>query len=187
MVRKTIKRGLGLQRGFTYVVVLLLLALHGAVLAVTGTLWHIAQKREKERELLFVGDQFRRAIRSYAASGPGTAGQLPGSLDDLLLDPRAPVVKRHLRRIYLDPMTGTKDWGLVMTPDGKAIVGVYSHSREAPLKTGNFSAGDEDFENAAGYSDWKFLYRPATRSSPAATKDAGTSRVKNSVSFHNAE
>lgn len=177
MVRKVSTSG-HVERGFTYVAVLLLIALHGAVLAVTGTVWHIAQKREKEHELLFVGDQFRRAIRSYAASGPGMAGQLPRSLDDLILDPRAPGVKRHLRRIYLDPMTGTRDWGLVRTPDGNAIIGVYSRSEDAPLKTGNFSSDDEDFENAARYSDWKFLYRPITRSSRAAAIDAGAKRIK---------
>lgn len=37
----------------------------GIALAVTGEVWHIALKREKEHELLFVGDQLRRAINSY--------------------------------------------------------------------------------------------------------------------------
>ncbi len=149
------------QRGFTYIALLILVALHGAVLAVAGTVWHVAQKREKERELLFVGDQFRRALRSYAASGPGLAGQLPRSLEDLLRDPRVPGIRRHLRRVYVDPMTGSKDWGLVMTPDGNAILGVYSRSQEPPLKTGNFPPDDQDFEGAATYSEWQFLYRPA--------------------------
>ncbi len=163
----------GGQRGFTYIALLLLVALHGAVLAAAGTMWHIAQKREKERELLFVGDQMRRAIRSYAASGPGVAGQLPRSLDDLLRDPRMPGVKRHLRRVFVDPMTGTTDWGLVMTPDGNAIVGVYSRSEDSPLKTGNFPADDADFASASMYSDWKFLYRPAGRPPAAPPGGAG--------------
>lgn len=51
--------------GFTYLAVLAMIAIIGIALAVTGEVWHIALKREKERELLFVGDQFRRAINSY--------------------------------------------------------------------------------------------------------------------------
>jgi type II secretory pathway pseudopilin PulG len=153
------------QHGVTYVAVLLLVALQGAVLAAAGTVWHTAQKREKERELLFVGDQFRRAIRAYAASGPGAAGQLPRSLEDLLRDPRFPGAKRHLRKIFVDPITGKQDWGLVRTPDGHGIEGIFSLSGEAPLKTGNFRADDRDFEGAKRYSEWKFFYRPGPRPS----------------------
>ena len=165
----------GGQRGFTYIAILLLVALHGVVLAVAGTMWHVAQKREKERELLFVGDQFRRALRSYAASGPGLAGQLPRSLDDLIRDPRVPGIKRHLRKVFVDPMTGTADWGLVLTRDGNAIVGVYSRSQDAPLKTGNFPADDQDFEGASKYSEWTFLYRPSGRAPGSPGRDTGAS------------
>jgi len=160
------------QRGFTYIAVLLLIALHGAVIAAAGTVWHIAQKREKERELLFAGDQFRRAIRSYAASGPGVAGQLPRSLDDLMRDPRLPGTKRHLRKIFVDPMTGKMEWGLVRTPDGSGIAGVYSLSEETPLKSANFAPDDKDFEGAATYADWKFLYRPIGAAPPPRPRAA---------------
>ena len=142
------------QRGFTYI------ALHGAVLAAAGSVWHIAQKRERERELLFIGEQFRSAIRAYAQSGPGTRGQLPKTLDDLLLDPRFPGIKRHLRKIFVDPVTWRAEWGLVKTPDGNLITGVYSLSEEAPLKTTNFQPADQAFEGAATYRDWKFVYQP---------------------------
>jgi type II secretory pathway pseudopilin PulG len=148
------------QRGLTYIALLLAIALHGAVLAAAGSVWHTAQKREKERELLFIGDQFRRAIRSYAQTGPGIQGQLPKSLDELLLDPRHPGIKRHLRKLFVDPVTWKKEWGLVKTPDGNAIIGVYSLSQEAPLKTANFLPADQAFKEAATYGDWKFVYQP---------------------------
>lgn len=148
------------QRGFTYIALLLAIALHGAVLAAAGSVWHTAQKRERERELLFIGEQFRSAIRAYAQSGPGTRGQLPKTLDDLLLDPRFPGIKRHLRKIFVDPVTWKAEWGLVKTPDGNAITGVYSLSEEAPLKTKNFLPADRAFEGAAKYADWKFVYAP---------------------------
>lgn len=148
------------QRGFTYIALVLAIALHGAVMAAVGSVWHTAQKRERERELLFIGDQFRSAIRAYAQSGPGTRGQLPRTLDDLLLDPRFPGTRRHLRKIFVDPMTWKAEWGLVTTPDGRAILGVYSLSEEAPLKTGQFQPADRAFEGAERYSDWKFVYKP---------------------------
>jgi type II secretory pathway pseudopilin PulG len=148
------------QRGFTYLALLLAIALHGAVMAAAGSIWHTAQQRERERELLFIGDQFRSAIRAYAQSGPGTRGQLPRTLDDLLLDPRLPGHKRHLRKVFVDPMTWKAEWGLVKTPDGSAILGVYSLSEETPLKKANFGPADRAFEGAARYSDWKFVYKP---------------------------
>jgi type II secretory pathway pseudopilin PulG len=148
------------QRGFTYIALVLAIALHGAVLAAVASVWHIAQQRERERELLFIGDQFRSAIRAYAQSGPGTRGQLPGTLDDLLLDPRFPGNKRHLRKVFVDPMTWKAEWGLVKTPDGRAILGVYSLSQETPLKQTHFQPADRAFEGADSYSDWKFVYKP---------------------------
>jgi len=161
------------QRGLTYIAILFLIALHGTVLAAVGIVWHTAQQREKERELLFVGDQFRRAIRSYAQSGPGIAGQLPKSLDDLIQDPRLPGIKRHLRKVFLDPMTANVEWGLVKTPDGSAIVGVYSRSDDAPFKTANFLPEDQEFEGAAKYSDWKFQYLPVNRPPASQPPQAG--------------
>ena len=148
------------QRGFTYIALLLAVAVHGAVLAAAASVWHTAQKRERERELLFIGDQFRSAIRAYATTGPGTTGQLPRTLDDLLLDPRFPGARRHLRKLYVDPMTWKAEWGLVRTPDGHGILGVYSLSPGTPLKTANFRPADRALEGAASYSDWKFVYKP---------------------------
>jgi type II secretory pathway pseudopilin PulG len=154
------KQRAGQQRGFTYIALLLAVAVHGAVVAAAASVWHTAQKRERERELLFIGEQFRGAIRAYAQTGPGTAGQLPATLEDLLLDPRFPANKRHLRKVFVDPMTWKAEWGLVRTPDGKGILGVYSLSQEQPLKTANFRPADRAWEGASSYSEWKFVYKP---------------------------
>jgi type II secretory pathway pseudopilin PulG len=155
------------QAGVTYLAVLLLVALMGATLGAAGVLWHTAQMREKERELLFVGNEYRRAIQLYYLSSPGGVRQYPRELADLVRDPRQPAVKRYLRKLYRDPMTGKPEWGLVKNPDG-SIAGVYSLSDAAPFKTANFSKGDADFEGKEKYSDWKFVYRetPAAGSLP---------------------
>jgi type II secretory pathway pseudopilin PulG len=105
------------QRGFTYVGLLLAVALAGVALAAAGTLWSTTAKRDKELELLFVGDQFRRAIGAYYEGTPG-AKRYPLKLEDLLEDKRLAVTRRHLRQLYADPMTGKADWELVRLADG---------------------------------------------------------------------
>ncbi|HET9702308.1 MAG TPA: hypothetical protein VFP70_15445, partial [Burkholderiales bacterium] len=164
MVRAPAQRA-SRQRGFTYIAILLAVAIHSAVLAAVGIVWSNAQKRERERQLLYVGNEFRKAIRSYAA-GAGGAGGLPESLDDLVRDPRTPALKRHIRRIYVDPMTGKAEWGLVRSGEGKGILGVYSLSEDAPLKVSNFSEEDKEFENKASYGEWKFAIRPVQAPKP---------------------
>src|SRR5471032_2690769 len=57
----------------------------------------------------------------------GAAPQYPTSLDDLLLDGRAGgPARRYLRKIYADPIMGSRDWGMVRV--GGVIVGIYSKS-----------------------------------------------------------
>jgi type II secretory pathway pseudopilin PulG len=126
------------------------------MLAGAGEIWHTVQKREKERELLFVGHQFSQALDGYYNQTPGRAPRYPMQLADLLKDPRAAATVRHLRRIYPDPITGTAEWGLVKGPAGE-IMGVYSLSDEAPIKTGNFALADREFEGKTRYSDWVFM------------------------------
>lgn len=149
---------MAMQRGFTYVGLLLAVALAGVALAAAGTLWSTTAKRDREAELLFVGHQFRLAIGSYHDGTPG-AKRYPQRLEELLEDKRLPVTRRHLRRLYADPMTGMPDWDLVRLPDG-AIVGVRSRSEAKPLKTANFGPRDASFANAATYRDWVFSPAP---------------------------
>ncbi len=126
-------------------------------MAAIGTLWHTAAQREKEADLLFVGDQYRRAIEHFRAI-PLPAGQLrrlPQSLDELLLDPRFPQTVRHLRRLYPDPMTGEVEWGLLKDAQG-GIAGVHSLSSSAPFKTANFPVRYAEFAGLGSYREWVF-------------------------------
>lgn len=145
--------------GFTYIGVLLLVALMGMVLASFGTLASVAMQREREQELLFVGGQFRHAIALYYEATPGPVKRYPPSLEALLKDARGPVTQRYLRKIYRDPISGKAEWGVVEGPGGE-VTGVYSLSADKPLKTANFSAADQAFEGQAAYSGWKFIYLP---------------------------
>ena len=80
--------GIGRAGGFTYIGLLVAVALVGVGLAVTGEAWRTTARREKERELLFVGDEFRKAIKQYYDGTPGGVRQFPNKLEDLLKDAR---------------------------------------------------------------------------------------------------
>jgi type II secretory pathway pseudopilin PulG len=147
------------QFGFTYLAALFAIAFMGIGLAAIGVVWHTAQQREKERELLFVGNQFRKAIETYYQQTPGVGKRYPRNLETLLQDDRFPVARRHLRQVYADPLSGKADWGTVPAPDG-GIMGVYSFSEKVPVKSGNFLDVDKDFEGKEKYADWKFIYMP---------------------------
>lgn len=142
--------------GFTYIGVLVLVAMMGVALAGAGQVWQTQLRRERERELLFVGQQFRAALNRYARQTAGQARRAPLRLEELLQDPRFPGVRRHLRRIYLDPVTGGAEWGLIKGPGGE-IYGVHSLSGEEPFKKSGFALADRSFEGATKYSDWVFM------------------------------
>jgi type II secretory pathway pseudopilin PulG len=147
------------QQGFTLAGALILTALLGAGMAAYGEIASHAAQREKERELLFVGNQFRQAIGLYYEGAPGGAKRFPRKLEELLEDNRFPTPRRHLRRMYADPITGQAQWGLLPAPDG-GIMGVYSLSEAAVIKSQGFTGRDAVFDGAARYSDWTFGYAP---------------------------
>ena len=98
-------------RGFTYLLLLFMLALLGAALAAWGTSWQVAAQRERETELLFRGGQIQEALQRFHDQTPSGQAPLPQTLDELLADTRWPVPRHHLRRLYADPFTGQADWG----------------------------------------------------------------------------
>lgn len=155
------------QGGFTYFVVLLLVVVTATGALALGTLWQTAERRERERELLEAGRELRRAIEAYRRLPVGGKRQFPPSLEDLLRDPRLPGVRRHLRRIPVDPLTGRAEWGLVHAADG-GILGVHSLSQAAPMKSAGFAPDEAGFEGAARHADWVFQVREATAPAPPA-------------------
>ena len=142
--------------GFTYVGLLALVVLIGLMLAAAGEVASTAAQRERETQLLWVGHEYRAAIGRYWSHKrvyPQTLNELLGGAPD------DPVPVRYLRRLYPDPMTNAVDFVLVPAPNG-GIMGVTSSSKRAPLKTGRFDEGDQDFANASAYTDWQFTFVP---------------------------
>lgn len=154
------------QDGSVFMGMLVTVAVVAVMLMETGALWSSVLQRERELELLTRGNEIRRAIGLYYAAG----NTFPKSLEDLVLDRRQPTIKRYLRRVYADPLTGTTDWGVVAGP-GETIMGVFSKAKGTPFKQGNFAVINQGFTGQGSYQGWVFLFgpgqnNPATRIAP---------------------
>lgn len=158
------------QGGFAYLWTLMLVAFMGVGLTIAADLYATAARRDKERELIFIGHEFRLALERYH-NAPGQPSQYPLTLEELLKDPRFPGARRYLRRLYKDPVTGQAEWGLIRQ-QGR-IVGIRSLSTQRPIKQGNFDDDDVGLANQSRYADWIFSY-PHDLFTPAQSD--GTSR-----------
>jgi type II secretory pathway pseudopilin PulG len=141
------------EGGYTYLLVLFLVAGLGLMAAQIGVVWQHEVQREREEELLAVGVEMARALASYKRAGPQQV--YPAQLADLLEDKRFPNPVRHLRRIYRDPFTGQPRWGQVL--QGGQVVGIYSLAPGEPLRSHELPPELGDVvANAARYADWVF-------------------------------
>jgi type II secretory pathway pseudopilin PulG len=146
--------------GFTYLGLIILVAIIGIASAATLQMGSVVQRRAAEEELLEIGDEFRNALISYANATPAGQKRGPASLQELLKDPRYPNPKRHLRKLYADPITGKDQWGIVEAIDGSGIVGVHSLSEATPIKIDKFESAFLDFAGKTSYRDWRFMIAP---------------------------
>lgn len=154
----------GRQRGFVLVGVLVALALVALGAVHTAQRLADARRREAEEQLLFVGRAYRAAIESYWLSSPGAVKTLPVRPEDLLLDPRFPEPRRHLRQLYADPLDPARP--LAFVRQGAALLGVYSQAPGQPFRRTGFLAGESAFEGANRYADWRFTFTAPVRISP---------------------
>lgn len=143
------------QSGVALLALLIGLVVMGLLLAATGEVWKTTVQREREKELLFIGMQFRTAIFSYRDNSPAGNREYPRTLADLLEDKRFPYPMRHIRRLYRDPMTNSDNWGLLKM--GDRIIGVYSLSEAMPFKQSDFPKGLEALTGSASYQQWVFV------------------------------
>jgi type II secretory pathway pseudopilin PulG len=150
-----------------YAMVALLVGL--SVMSVAATLalpvWKQAAQREKEAELIFRGEQYKRAVALFQRrAGPGV---LPPDIDFL-------VENRFLRRAYRDPMTsgdfevirrgGVSGPARAGEPPG--VVGVVSRSQERSIRL----YGDRDV-----YNEWLFVHQePSSGPGPTGTTPSPT-------------
>ncbi len=85
-------RVIGSERGSTLLVVLAAIVILGLSAGVAGNSWKNIIQRDREEELFFRGDQYRRAIASFHDAW----GVYPKRLEELLEDRRALYLRRQL-------------------------------------------------------------------------------------------
>lgn len=158
----------GRQAGFTYLGLIIFVFIIGMVGAATLKIGALLQRAHAEQELLEIGAQFSTALRTYAEATPRGQPAQPRTLQELLRDTRFPNPRRHLRKIFVDPVSGKAEWGLVTAGEGGRILGVHSLSQATPLKVGNFDKRFPGFENREHISDWKFMAEQQGAAAPLA-------------------
>lgn len=147
-----------LQAGFTYIGLISLVALIAIASAATVTVGALAQRRQVEEEMLFVGSEYIRAFMLYDSNTPdGNGNFAPKKLEDLLKDPRQPGTMRYLRKLYPDPVTGKPDWELIPAPGG-GIMGVKSASCDPTIKRSFTEQEWLYLNNKKRYCDWIFAW-----------------------------
>jgi type II secretory pathway pseudopilin PulG len=170
VARRKAARG---EAGFTYVGLVVFVAILGLVGAATVKVDGLLRRAAAEQELLEIGAAFSEALRSYAAASPRGFPTAPPTLQDLLKDPRFPGVRRHLRKIFVDPVTGKDEWGVLYQGDKVGVLAVYSLSQAQPLKVANFDARFLNFENKQHLSEWKFTAQGQGLSAAPASRPPG--------------
>ena len=163
----------GGECGFTLAAVVVIMALMAIFLTIAVETASFQQRREKEEELIFRGNQVVEAIRIFRARN----GRFPINLNELVV-----AKPRVLRKKWPDPMTGVPDWepvflgeegttvagggvvpGATPTPvpvkgprprtgaKTGAIIGVHSRSCDEAIKL---------YDGRTRYCEWKFYFDP---------------------------
>ena len=87
-------------------------------LTVAAQQWSSLERRENEKELIFRGNQYTKAIRKYQMEH---GGAYPTSLESLI-EP-GPRRFRYIRKLFRDPMAPDGKWGiLIADPTGKGFI-----------------------------------------------------------------
>ncbi|HCT41123.1 MAG TPA: type II secretion system pseudopilin PulG [Moraxellaceae bacterium] len=148
------------QGGFAYIWILMALTLLGLGLGRALEVYHHELQREKEEQLLYIGNQYRLAIESYYNTSPGMLKRYPLKLENLILDTRMVSIKRHIRALQKDPITGSIAWGLIRNRQGE-IIGIHSLSKKQPVRLAHLDGAHPYLNEAESLSDWVFLATPA--------------------------
>ena len=123
---RLVARRLDEDAGFTYLGVLLAIALIGVGLTGAAEIWSKTAARERLARMDAIGAEYVAAIGAYRQGTPGiVVNSFPRSFGSLVQDPRFLTVRRYLRREYPNPFTGRVDWEVVQAPDG-GILGIRS-------------------------------------------------------------
>lgn len=145
------------ERGFSYLFVLIAVAVLGSAAAFTMSVGATMARRDSERHMRLAGQSIAQALASYAKATPLGQPTAPRRLESLLRDDRYPTLVRHLRGVPIDPLTGRDQWGIVLDPQG-LIAGVHSLAEGAPIQKSAVPAmGAAEAGELKSYRDLVFM------------------------------
>jgi type II secretory pathway pseudopilin PulG len=149
------------QKGIAYLSLLVLITIMSITIFIASENLSQKTQRERESQLLFIGEAFRDAIESYYTRDDISEKNYPQTIEQLLADNRGIKFKRHLRQIYYDPFTNETSWGLIKDEKHR-IIGIHSLSNQLSIKTKFIGSGIvvEQFTKPLRYSDIKFIFTP---------------------------
>ena len=170
-------RGTPRQRGFTLAVLVVMMAVMAIFLTVAIETVSFQQRREKEEELIFRGNQVVEGVRIFRAR----FARFPVKLDEL-----AKANPRVLRKVWTDPMTGKADWlpvflgedGTTLNPSPTPAATPQptpppagGHGAVGPIIGVRSRVCDNSIKLYLGhtrYCDWKFFYDPSKLKLPGS-------------------
>ncbi len=114
--------------GFSMAALVIFLTAASILLTISVPSYVMEAKREQEKELIFRGEEYTRAIQKYQR----TLNLLPTSVDDLLSSNGT----RFLRKAYADPVSGEPWRVIILNADG-TLTGsnVYQTMGQVPTTT----------------------------------------------------
>ncbi|HUO84759.1 MAG TPA: type II secretion system protein, partial [Thermoanaerobaculia bacterium] len=142
------------EKGFTLAGVLVILTVLSVILAYSvPRMWSDVMKRERDYQLLFVMEQYARAIQDFQRA----RGALPVSLEQLEKQQKP----RVLRQLYPNPLSGEVDWILVPvgTQTGQTPPGTPPGQNREPERD-PFAGDREEEEDSRGRGRGRSGRRP---------------------------
>jgi len=134
------------EAGFTFIAALIMVVVMGIMLGAIGQSVSVIMQREREKELIFRGLQYRDAIERWSKKGVPLK-DLKDLVEPTVSNNVSASKDRLLRKLYKDPITGG-EWKTLPTPPDpvQGIWGVASTSSEEPYKQGDFPEVIKAFE-----------------------------------------
>ena len=123
-------------------------------------------KREQEKELIFRGEEYTRAIQKYQR----TLNLLPTSVDDLLSSNGT----RFLRKAYADPVSG-EPWRVIILNSDGTLTGsnIYPTMANVPTTTSVANVAPATAPKAANQTNGSLSLSNPFSSGPGASMGAG--------------
>lgn len=155
--------------GFSMAALVIFLTAASIILTISVPSYLMQAKREQEKELIFRGEEYTRAIQKYQR----TLNLLPTSVEDLLSSNGT----RFLRKAYADPVSG-EPWRVIILNSDGTLTGsnIYPTMANVPTTTSVANVAPATAPKAATQSNGTLaLSNPLTGAGTSFGPGAGSS------------